>query len=131
MKATVFEFRFRFWIIMAIYILGFVAPWNFVLHLDGAGPNGAPGQLAGWGGNAHVWGLLAVLLLKGGAMSIAAAFNLLLAVAIRFEAIWPKGRPTSAGIRFRIFSAMGVKRRIRKSLSRIAMGMLTPTSRLL
>src|ERR1035437_3178672 len=82
MKATVFEFRFRFWIIMAICILGFVAPWNFVLHREGAGQNGAPGQLAGWGGNAHVWGLLAVLLLKGGAMSIAAAFNLLLAVAI-------------------------------------------------
>src|ERR1035438_8981694 len=82
MKATVFEFRFRFWIIMAIYILGFVAPWDFVLHLDGAGPNGAPGQLAGWGGNAHVWGQLAVLLSKGGAMSIAAAFNLVLAAAI-------------------------------------------------
>src|ERR1035441_9737671 len=75
MRATVFEFRLRFWIIMAIYILGFVAPWDFVLHLDGAGPNGAPGALAGWGGNAHVWGLLAVLLSKGGAMSIAAAFN--------------------------------------------------------
>jgi protein-S-isoprenylcysteine O-methyltransferase Ste14 len=74
MKATRIEFRNRFWIIMAIYVLGFVAPWDFVLHLDGAGPNGA--------GNAHVWGLLAVLLSQGGAMSIAAAFNLLLAVAI-------------------------------------------------
>jgi protein-S-isoprenylcysteine O-methyltransferase Ste14 len=74
MKATQIEFRNRFWIIMAIYVLGFVAPWDFVLHLDGAGPNGA--------GNAHVWGLLAVLLSQGGAMSIAAAFNLLLAVAI-------------------------------------------------
>jgi len=82
MQATAFEFRYRFWIIMAICILGFVAPWDLVLHLDGAGPNGGPGALAGWGGNAHVWGLLAVLLSKGGAMSIAAAFNLLLAVAI-------------------------------------------------
>ena len=82
MKATQIEFRYRFWIIMAIYILGFVAPWDFVLHLDGAGPNGAPGQLAGWGGNAHGWGQLAVLLSKGGAMSIAAAFNLVLAAAI-------------------------------------------------
>src|ERR1039458_5657811 len=90
MKATVFEFRFRFWIIMAICILGFVAPWDFVLHLDGAGPNGAPGALAGWGGNAHVWGLLAVPLSKGGAMSIAAAFNLVLAVAIvcAFAGAW-------------------------------------------
>jgi protein-S-isoprenylcysteine O-methyltransferase Ste14 len=82
MQATAFEFRYRFWIIMAIYILGFAAPWDVVLHVDGAGPNGGPGALAGWGGNAHVWGLLAVLLSKGGAMSIAAAFNLLLAVAI-------------------------------------------------
>ena len=90
MKATQIEFRYRFWIIMAIYILGFAAPWDFVLHLDGAGPNAAPGALAGWGGNAHVWGLLAVLLSKGGAMSIAAAFNLLLAVAIMcaFAGAW-------------------------------------------
>src|ERR1017187_4169193 len=70
LKATQIEFRYRFWIIMAIYLLGFVAPWDLVLHLDGVGPNGAPGQLAGWGGNAHVWGLLAVLLSKGSAMSI-------------------------------------------------------------
>src|ERR1017187_9831585 len=85
MQATAFEFRYRFWIIMAICILGFVAPWDLVLHLDGAGPNGAP-----WGGNAHVWGLLAALLSKGGAMSIAAAFNLVLAVAIvcAFAGAW-------------------------------------------
>ena len=85
MKATQIEFRYRFWIIMAICILGFVAPWDLVLHLDGAGPNGAP-----WGGNAHVWGLLAALLSKGGAMSIAAAFNLVLAVAIvcAFAGAW-------------------------------------------
>jgi protein-S-isoprenylcysteine O-methyltransferase Ste14 len=90
MKATQIEFRLRFWIILAIYILGFAAPWDFVLHLDGAGPNGAPGALAGWGGDAHGWGLLAVLLSKGGAMSIAAAFNLLLAAAIMcaFAGAW-------------------------------------------
>ena len=78
MQATPFEFRYRFWIIMAIYVLGFTAPWDLALHLDGAGPN------------AHVWGLLAVLLSKGGAMSIAAAFNLLLAVAIAcaFAGAW-------------------------------------------
>jgi protein-S-isoprenylcysteine O-methyltransferase Ste14 len=34
MKATPLEFRFRFLIIAAIYFLGFVAPWNYWLHLD-------------------------------------------------------------------------------------------------
>jgi protein-S-isoprenylcysteine O-methyltransferase Ste14 len=34
MKATPFEFRFRFFILAAIYFLGFAAPWNYWLHLD-------------------------------------------------------------------------------------------------
>jgi len=34
MKATPFEFRFRFFILAAIYLLGFTAPWNYWLHLD-------------------------------------------------------------------------------------------------
>jgi protein-S-isoprenylcysteine O-methyltransferase Ste14 len=34
MKATPFEFRFRFFILAAIYLLGFAAPWNYWLHLD-------------------------------------------------------------------------------------------------
>jgi protein-S-isoprenylcysteine O-methyltransferase Ste14 len=34
MKATPFEFRFRFLILAVIYVLGFVAPWNYWLHLD-------------------------------------------------------------------------------------------------
>ena len=34
MKATAFEFRFRFLIHAAIYLLGFTAPWNKWLHLD-------------------------------------------------------------------------------------------------
>jgi protein-S-isoprenylcysteine O-methyltransferase Ste14 len=34
MKATPFEFRFRFLIHATIYCLGFVAPWNYWLHLD-------------------------------------------------------------------------------------------------
>jgi protein-S-isoprenylcysteine O-methyltransferase Ste14 len=64
------EFRFRFWIFMVVYTLGFVAPWDLVLHLDGSGPN------------SHVWGQLAVLMSHGGAMSISAAFNLVLVVGI-------------------------------------------------
>jgi len=74
MKATPFEFRLRFWIILAIYVLGFTAPWNFALHLDGAGPN------------THVWGRLAVLLSKGGMLSIGTAFQLVLAAGILFLA---------------------------------------------
>jgi protein-S-isoprenylcysteine O-methyltransferase Ste14 len=34
MKATPFEFRFRFFILAAIYLIGFAAPWNYWLHLD-------------------------------------------------------------------------------------------------
>jgi len=34
MKATPLEFRFRFLILAAIYLLGFVAPWDQWLHLD-------------------------------------------------------------------------------------------------
>jgi protein-S-isoprenylcysteine O-methyltransferase Ste14 len=34
MKATAFEFRFRFLILALIYLLGFVAPWDQWLHLD-------------------------------------------------------------------------------------------------
>jgi protein-S-isoprenylcysteine O-methyltransferase Ste14 len=71
MKASAFEFRIRFWILLALYTLGFTAPWNFALHLDGAGPN------------THVWGRLAILLSRAG-LNIDAAFNLVLAAGILF-----------------------------------------------
>ena len=51
-------------------MVGFTAPWDAWLHLDGAGPN------------AHVWGQLAVLLSHGGAMSIVTAFNVVLVAGI-------------------------------------------------
>jgi protein-S-isoprenylcysteine O-methyltransferase Ste14 len=34
MKATALEFRLRFLIGVVIYVLGFIAPWNSLLHLD-------------------------------------------------------------------------------------------------
>jgi protein-S-isoprenylcysteine O-methyltransferase Ste14 len=34
MKATAWEFRLRYWIHVAIYVLGFAAPWDRWLHLD-------------------------------------------------------------------------------------------------
>jgi len=72
MKATAFEFRFRFLIHFVIIVLGFTAPWDRWLHVDSSGPN------------AHVWGTLSAWLamVKPGAIGIATAFNLLLAVGI-------------------------------------------------
>jgi protein-S-isoprenylcysteine O-methyltransferase Ste14 len=70
MKAMAWEFRLRFWIFLTVYVLGFVAPWDFWLHLDGAGPN------------AHVWARLAVMLSRDGAVGISAAFNAVLVVGI-------------------------------------------------
>lgn len=77
MNASGIGFRLRGWIFVAVCVLGFTAPWDWALHLDGAGPN------------SHVWGQLAVLLSRirtpgGGAVSISAAFNLVLAVGIGF-----------------------------------------------
>jgi protein-S-isoprenylcysteine O-methyltransferase Ste14 len=72
MKATPFEFRFRFLIHAIIYVLGFLTPWNRWLHLDSAGPN------------AHVWGTLAARLsaLAPGTIGIVTTFNLLLVAGI-------------------------------------------------
>jgi len=69
MQATSFELRYRFWILLALFVLGFLAPWNYVLHLDGAGPN------------THLWGQLAIQLSRAG-MNISAAFNAILAAGI-------------------------------------------------
>ena len=69
MQATSFELRYRFWILLALFVLGFLAPWNYALHLDGAGPN------------THLWGQLAIQLSRAG-MNISAAFNAILAIGI-------------------------------------------------
>ena len=69
MKASGFEFRYRLWIAVAIYLLGFMTPWDRVLHLDSPGAN------------AHVWGLLSAMLAKPGVLDITTAFNALLVLA--------------------------------------------------
>lgn len=69
MKASRFEYRFRYLLHGVIYALGFWAPWNYWLHLDPAGAN------------AHTWGLLAVNLMQVG-LNISLGFQLLLWVAI-------------------------------------------------
>jgi protein-S-isoprenylcysteine O-methyltransferase Ste14 len=77
MKATAFEFRFRFLIHFILIVLGFTTPWNRWLHVDPAGPN------------AHVWGTLAAHLsmLKPDMIGIAAAFNVVLAAGIALAAM--------------------------------------------
>jgi protein-S-isoprenylcysteine O-methyltransferase Ste14 len=75
MKVGALAFRFRFWIIVLIYTLGFMAPWDFAWHLDGTGPN------------AHVWAKLAVLLSRNGLMNISAAFNAVLVAGIVFAGL--------------------------------------------
>ncbi len=74
MKASPFEFRFRFLIHAVIYLLGFTVPWNHWLHVDSAGPN------------AHLWGTLAAKLSTLGLakLNILTAFNNLLILGILF-----------------------------------------------
>ncbi len=69
MKASRFEYRFRYLLHASIYGLGFWSPWNRWLHLDPAGAN------------AHTWGILAVNLMQVG-LNISVAFQLLLWLAI-------------------------------------------------
>jgi protein-S-isoprenylcysteine O-methyltransferase Ste14 len=71
MKATPFEYRFRFALHAIIYALGFTAPWNFWLHLDSSGMQ------------AHVWEYLASRLGHG----TLAWFELLLVVGIVLAAL--------------------------------------------
>ena len=72
MKASAFEFRYRYILHGAIFLLGFTAPWNYALHLDPAGAN------------AHTWGILAANLAQLGMANLFTAFNLLLAAGIVF-----------------------------------------------
>lgn len=80
MKATALEYRLRYLLHAIIYALSFIAPWNYALHLDPAGPN------------AHVWGLLAVNISQLGVATLSTAFNVLLVLGIVFAL-------TAAGLR--------------------------------
>jgi protein-S-isoprenylcysteine O-methyltransferase Ste14 len=70
MNATALEFRLRIWILAILFTLGFSAPWDYALHLDGRGPN------------AHLWGWSAAMLAKSRVLNISAAFNVLLGIGI-------------------------------------------------
>ena len=66
MKATPFEFRFRFLIHAIIFFLGFIAPWNYWLHLD----------------TIRTWQLLASWPARNGWMSFSASTILILLIGI-------------------------------------------------
>ena len=75
MKASTFEFRFRYWIHAAIIVLGFIAPWTLI-HTSN--------ELDVVPANSHVWGVLATDLnqfLFGG-MKFDTASYLILVAAI-------------------------------------------------
>ena len=66
MKASGFEFRFRYVIHVLIFVVGFVAPWNFALHLD----------------QGSLWLLAAVYLARTGAFTLGSATIALLVFGI-------------------------------------------------
>ena len=70
MSGTPFEYRHRYLLHTMLYILGFVAPWDRLWHVDPAGAN------------AHAWGILAADLAQFVGLDIAVAFKLLLVLAI-------------------------------------------------
>ncbi len=65
-------FRYRYALHLIIYTLGFFAPWNFAFHLDASGPN------------AHLWGILAVQLVRLGMANYLINTQILLVLAILF-----------------------------------------------
>ena len=68
--ASALEYRFRYTLHAIIFAIGFLSPWDWLLHLDAAGPN------------AHVWGLLSITLAKVGGRPIGSAFQAILCVGI-------------------------------------------------
>ena len=82
MKASAVEFRLRVWIHLAIYVIGFTAPWNYFLHA-GAG-QGATELSGGFFSGKAVWLPAAVAIERTGWISLTGATNLLLGLGIAF-----------------------------------------------
>ena len=72
MKASPLEFRFRFLILGLIFLMGFIAPWNYALHLD----------------TIRTWQLLAAWVYRAGWMGFSGATIaiLVLGIAVAFVA---------------------------------------------
>jgi protein-S-isoprenylcysteine O-methyltransferase Ste14 len=77
MKATGFEYRFRFAIHTVIYVLGFCAPWLFIPALA---------DVPGFTGSS-IWLVLSSTLSRQGWLSFSAATIVLLVVALLFTAL--------------------------------------------
>jgi protein-S-isoprenylcysteine O-methyltransferase Ste14 len=76
MKASALEFRLRYGVHLAIFLLGFTAPWNYLVSQGADQPEF-------WAGKA-IWLPAAVAIDRTGAMSLTDASNLLLALGIFF-----------------------------------------------
>ena len=68
--------RLRWVVLVAIAVLGYVAPWGLLPALKTGGNGSGP--------NAHLWGVLSVLLGKSGAVGISGGFEVVLGVGILF-----------------------------------------------
>jgi protein-S-isoprenylcysteine O-methyltransferase Ste14 len=68
LKATELEFRFRYLVHAAIYLLGFTAPWNNALHLD----------------SIRTWQFLAAWPARTGSISFSAATMAVLVLGVLF-----------------------------------------------
>jgi hypothetical protein len=71
--------RLRWVVLVAIGVLGYLAPWG---RVPGLGLGSGAGSGFGAGANAHLWGVLAVLLGKSGAVGVSAGFEVVLGVGI-------------------------------------------------
>jgi protein-S-isoprenylcysteine O-methyltransferase Ste14 len=76
MKASALEFRLRVYVHLVIYVLGFTAPWNYLM-------NQGPDAAAFWSGKA-LWLPAALEIERSGALSLTGASNLLLGFGILF-----------------------------------------------
>ena len=73
MKASALEFRLRYWIHLAIFVLGFTAPWSYLAS-----------ETSGFWSRKALWLPAAVELERTGLLSLTAATDLLLALGIAF-----------------------------------------------
>ena len=76
MKASALEFRLRFLVHGVIFVLGFTAPWNYLL-------NQGAGSAEFWSGKA-IWLPAALDIERAGWLSLTGASNLLLALGVFF-----------------------------------------------
>jgi protein-S-isoprenylcysteine O-methyltransferase Ste14 len=85
MKASAVEFRLRYLVHAAIYVIGFTAPWNYFLKAGAsqAGAGGADFASGFWSGRS-VWLPAALQIERAGWMSLTGAANFLLGLGIAF-----------------------------------------------